>query len=69
MDCKIDCIYKMVKQVKDKIIGKELIRRTIAEVIGKEMDKIRRDLQHWKTTEMESLISTAVRKEIQSITG
>lgn len=67
MENKIDSLYKLVKEVKDEIIGKDMIRTVIMEAIKEEMDRVKAELQQWKVTDMESLISTVVKSEMQGI--
>lgn len=64
INSKIDYIYKTVIQMKDEIFGKQIIKKTITEVIEGELDRIRTELQHWKTTELELVINEAVKTEI-----
>lgn len=49
------------------MVGKELIRGIITEAIDEEMDRIRYELQQWKSAELESLINATVSKEIQKM--
>lgn len=61
---KIDSMYRMVEEIKNQILGREVIRR-IREVIDEEVNKIRQEIKNWKGTELESLIGKVVRNEIQ----
>ncbi|KMQ85478.1 rna-directed dna polymerase from mobile element jockey-like protein, partial [Lasius niger] len=61
LDSKIDNMYKLIKEIKDEIIGKEVIRKVIYE----ELHKVRQEMQLWKTTELKLIISEVVKKEIQ----
>lgn len=45
MDIKIENIYKLIKEIKDEMIGKEMIRNIIRETLEEEMNKIREQLQ------------------------
>jgi len=38
MDCRIDAIYKMIREIKNEMVGKQLIREAITEAVGEEMD-------------------------------
>lgn len=63
LDSKIDNMYKLMKEIKDEIIGKEVIRKVIYE----ELDKVRQEIQHRKTTELKLIVSEVVKKEIQEV--
>lgn len=66
-DTKIDNIYKMVQEIKDEMIGKNVLRRAITEAIDEEMKRVREEIQHWKSYELEALISEALKAEMQKI--
>lgn len=66
-DTKIDNIYKMVQEIKDEMIGKNILRRAITEVIEEEMNRVREEIQHWKFYELETIISEAVKVEMQKV--
>jgi len=67
MEDKIEVIYKMIKEIKDEMIGKNLIKRTITEAVNEEMDRIRQEIQSWKEEELKSLVSSVVRKEVKNL--
>lgn len=67
LDAKIDFVYKLIKEIKNEMVGKEIIRGIIIEIIDEEMDRIRRELQHWRMEELEQRLSAAVAKEIQNV--
>lgn len=67
MENKIDSLYNMVKEVKDEIIEKEVIRKVITETITEGMNRVKAELQHWRVAELESLISTVVKREMQGV--
>jgi len=67
MDGKINRIYKLLVEMKEEVISRDYIKQVIAEVVNDEMDKIREEIQQWKTTKLEPLIGQAVRREVQSI--
>lgn len=67
MDNKIENIYKLLKETKDEMMGKEMIRNIIRETLEEEMNKIREQLQQWKTQELEALVREMVRKELSEV--
>jgi len=67
MDKKIDTLYLLVKEIKNEIVGKNLITNAIKEVIDEEMDRIRQEMQTWKEIELELFISKVIRKEVQKM--
>jgi len=48
-------MYKLIKEIKNEMIRKEVIKGIITEVINEKMDKLRQELQHWKTTMMQEM--------------
>lgn len=62
---KIDSVYRTIKEIKDEMVGKNIIRQTIDE----EMDRVKLELQNWKKSELELMISKKVTKEVQKITS
>lgn len=67
MDKKIDTLYLLVKEIKNEIIGKNLIKNAIKEAIDEEMVRIRHEIQTWKEIELELLISKVMRKEVRKM--
>jgi len=67
MDDKINRIYKLLVEIREEIISRDYIKQVIAEVVNEEMDKIRKEIQQWKTTKFEELIGQAIGREMQSI--
>lgn len=67
MSGKIDDLYKMIKEIKDDMIGKNLIKNIITEVINEEINRVKQEIMAWKETELELLISKIVRKEVKMI--
>lgn len=67
LDNKLENLYKLIKEVKNKIVGKELIRRDISEAIKEEMDRVRQELQRCTTSELESIVGEVIKKEMQKI--
>lgn len=55
-DNKIDALYKLIKEIKDEILGRDLIKKVIAEAIEEEMSKVKHELQSWKEVELEKLL-------------
>lgn len=64
---KIDIVYRMVKEIKNEIVGKEVLKNVITEAIDEEMDRIRKEIQHWKCEELGAMIGEAVKMEINKI--
>jgi len=56
MDSKIDAICKMIKEIKNEMVGKQLIKKVITEAVEEEMDRVRTEIQTWKEAELESMI-------------
>ncbi|KMQ84369.1 hypothetical protein RF55_17881 [Lasius niger] len=69
LDGKIDASYKIIKEIKDDIIGKSLIKNTTWEAIKEEMHRVMDEIQIWKETKLKSLVEKAVRNEIQKVTN
>lgn len=67
LNSKIDKLYELIKEIKDEIIGKNLIKRIITEALDEEMDRVRQEVQHWRTCELRSMISEVVKEEISGI--
>lgn len=59
-DDKIDYMYDMIKEIKNEIIGKDVLRRAIKDAISEEMRRVRE--------EMKMLVKEAVTDEIQKVT-
>lgn len=68
MDSKIEAIYKMIKEIKNEMIGKDLIKKIIMEAIDEELDRVRQEIQTWKEAELESLVSDTIKREIKKVT-
>lgn len=68
MDSKIEVIYKMIKEIKNEMVGKDLIKKVITEAIEEEMDRVRQEIQTWKEAELESLVSSAIKREMKKLT-
>lgn len=66
-DTRIENIYRMVQGIKDEMIGKKVLKRIITEAIDEEKNRMREELQHWKTCELEALIREAVKTEMQKV--
>lgn len=60
-------LYKLLKEIKNDIIEKDLIKNVITEAIDEEMDRIRQEIQTWKEAELEVIVSKIIKKEIQTI--
>jgi len=67
MDDRINCIYKLLIEMRKEVISRDYIKQVIAEIVNDEMDKIRAEIQQWKTTTLKTLIGQAVRREVQTI--
>jgi len=67
MNGKINRIYKLLVEIREKVISRDYIKQVIAEVVNDEINKIREEIQQWKTAKLEALIRQAVRREVQSI--
>lgn len=67
MNNKIDNIYKLIKETKDEMVGKEMTRNIIREILKEEMNNIREQLQLWNTHELKALVSEMVRKELNEV--
>jgi len=65
IDDKINRIYKLLIEMREEVISRGYIKQVIAKVVNEEMDKIRKEIQQWKTTK--ALMGRAVRGEMQSI--
>jgi len=65
IDGKIENVYKLLKETKNEMIGKEMIKKFIKETLEEEMRKIREQLQQWKTHELRELVSDIVRKDLK----
>lgn len=59
-------IYKLIKETKEELISKEMIKEIINITI-EEMDRMRQEFQTWKREEMDRVISEAVHMEIQKL--
>lgn len=57
-----------MKEIKDEMIGKDLIKIVITEAIDKEMDRVRQEIQIWKEAELESLVSSTIKREMKKLT-
>lgn len=68
MASKIETIYKMIKEIKSEMIGKDLIKKVITEAIDEEMDRVRQKIQDWKEVKLESLVSDTIEREMKKIT-
>ena len=55
LDSKIELIYKLVKELNDNILGKNLIKEIIREVIKDELDIMKQEMLSWKKKELDSL--------------
>jgi len=66
-DCKIDAIYKMIREIKSEMVGKQLIRQAITEAVEEEMDRVRVEIQTWKEAELESMVSGIIRREVKKL--
>jgi len=53
--------------MREEVISRDYIKQVIAEVVNEEMDKIREEIQQWKTIKLEALMGRVVRGEMQSI--
>lgn len=67
MDSKIEAIYKMMKEIKDEMIGKDLLKKVITEAIDEEMDRVRTEIQTWKEAELESLVRDTIKVEMKKL--
>jgi len=67
MKDKIETIYKMIKEIKDEMVEKDLIKRAITEAVNEEMNRTRQEIQSWKEDELKSLVSSVVRKEVKNL--
>jgi len=67
VDVKIENIYKLIKEIKNEMIGKDMIKNIIKETIEEEIDKIRVQLQQWKTYELKTVVSEMVKKELNDV--
>jgi len=65
MDGKINRIYKLLVEMKEEVISRDYIKQVIAEIVNDKMDRIREEMQQWKTVEMETLISQAVKRSAE----
>ena len=63
MDSKIDAIYKMIREIKNEMVGKDLIRQVITEVVDEEMEKVRHEIRMWKEAELKPMINRIVKEE------
>jgi len=59
MDSSIE-IFIIVKEMRNDMIEKELLKKVIAKSVEEKMDKVRQEIQNWKETQ--SLISTFKRE-------
>jgi len=66
-DCKIDAICKMIREIKNEMVGKQLIREVITEAVEEEMDRVRTEIQTWKEAELESMISGIIKREVKKV--
>lgn len=66
MENKVEAIYKLVKEIQDKMIGKTFLKRAILEVVEKEMDRIKIEIQTWKA-ELKQIINSTIKKEIKKL--
>lgn len=41
MDSKINAIYRMIREIKNEMVGKNLIKQAITEAVDEEMDRVR----------------------------
>ncbi|EFN81349.1 hypothetical protein EAI_04361 [Harpegnathos saltator] len=55
----------MIQEIQDEMIEKNVIRRVITEAIDEEMARVREELLHWRSYELETLISEALKAEMQ----
>lgn len=67
MEDKIDTVYRMVKEIKNEIVGKKVLKEVITEAIDEEMERVRQEIQHWRCEELGAMIGEAVRMEINKI--
>lgn len=58
----------MIKEIKNEMIGKDLIKKAITEAIGEEMDRVRTEIQTLKEAELESLVSSTIKREMKKVT-
>lgn len=54
-------IHKMMKEIKNEMIRKDLFKIVITEAIDEEMDRVRQEIQTWKEAELESLVSSTIK--------
>jgi len=67
MEDKIEAIYKMIKEIKNEMIGKDMIKRAITEAVEEEMDRVRVEIQTWKEAELESMVSGIIKREVKKL--
>lgn len=51
LESKVEATYKMIKEIKDEMIGKTFLKRAIQEAVEEEMDRIRVEIQTWSEAE------------------
>lgn len=69
MESKVEDIYKMIREIKDEMIGKTFLRRAIQEAVEEEMERVRVEIQTWREAELEQIINTAIKKEMKKLSG
>jgi len=67
MDSKIDAIYRMIREIKNEMVGKNLIKQAITEAVDEEMDRVRQEIQTWKEAELKTILSSIIKKEIKML--
>lgn len=69
LEKKVDRIFEIIKEMKEETVGKNIIRKIIEEAVEEKLDRIRMEIQKWKTRELEEIIAKTVAKEVQKITN
>lgn len=63
-------MYKMIKEIKEEIIGKDIIKRTIQinNAINNEINRVKQECMQWIVNELKPLVSAIVKREMHNIT-
>lgn len=69
MDAKIDAIFKITRDIKNEMVGKDLIKQAITEAVDEEMDRVRQEIQTWKEAELKSIMTSIIKEELKKLTN
>lgn len=68
LEDKVNIIYKMMNEIRDETVIKNVIKKTVLEARREEMNKFKQEVINWKVNELEPFVSAIVKREMQNTT-